>query len=143
MADARRLAGRTAANAMKHIPSNITLPLGATAPRRPGMHRCTAVRAATPAEAVALDVEYVHYQTDNGQGSQLAAAHVCVVDRRLHVLYKSYINPGLPPGARPAGGVRLALVNKAPGIAQVSCRQSKGRAPPGLLHTAPPPQAVA
>lgn len=72
----------------------------------------------SPQEVVAIDVEFVHY-TPAGAEPQSAAAYVCLVDRDLNVLLKSFINPGLPSGARLNGGVRLADIKGAPTLAAV------------------------
>ncbi len=72
----------------------------------------------SPQQVVAIDVEFVHY-TPDGAEPQSSAAYVCLVDRDLKVLLKSFINPGLPAGARLNGGVRLANIKGAPTLAAV------------------------
>jgi hypothetical protein len=73
-------------------------------------------------QAAAIDVEFVHYCSAGGQGQAYAAAQVCLVDRDLHVLYKTFINPGLPAGARVIGGVRQADIEGAPTLERVGGR---------------------
>lgn len=69
-------------------------------------------------QVIAIDVEFIHY-TPNGGEAQSAAAYVCLVDREMNVLFKSFINPGLPSEARLKGGVRLADIKDAPTLSTV------------------------
>lgn len=67
---------------------------------------------------LSLDVEYMHGRTTGG-AAITAPAYVCIVNRHLDVVYKSYAKPNIPGLERSIGGVRLGDLGAAPALEQV------------------------
>jgi hypothetical protein len=105
----------TRAGARRNTRHFHALPDGATAPSDMSLQ-----------QVVAIDVEFIHYTPVDSE-PQTAAAYVCLVDRWMNVLFKSFINPGLPSGARLNGGVRLTDIRRAPPLEMVGRKQACSR----------------